>query len=83
VLSLSHVAKIEVDLSEKLMTTGDGVLLTYLLRSLGVTWATARNVILSRKGSMASKDQLERLVDTFNRTPPDVARKVFDVRSRR
>jgi uncharacterized protein (DUF2336 family) len=81
VLAVAHLGKIELEAAERIMTVAEPKMLIFLLRSHNFTWATTRAVISARKATLPNITQMRRYMDVFNQTTPDVAKKVFKVRS--
>jgi uncharacterized protein (DUF2336 family) len=81
VMSIAHIGKIDETAADRMLTVVDPKMLIYLLRSQNFTWATTRAVISARKLPLPNMHEMRRYMDVFNQTTPDVAKKVYRVRS--
>jgi uncharacterized protein (DUF2336 family) len=82
-LSLAHLGAVELHTAEKLMTKPDPKMLIFLLRGHNMNWSTTRAVISARPAPLPNMAEMQRYMDVFNQTTPDVAKKVFTVRAAR
>jgi hypothetical protein len=81
VVAIAHLGKMEIAAAEKMMSTPEPKMLIYLLRSRNFSWATTRAVITARKAPLPNMHEFRRYMDVFNQTTPDVAHKVYTIRS--
>jgi uncharacterized protein (DUF2336 family) len=81
VFALAHLGKMDEPGAAKMMSMVDPKMLIFLLRSQNFSWATTRAVITARKLPLPNMHELRRYMDVFNQTTPDVAKKVYAVRS--
>ncbi len=81
VLSIAHLGRTDEEGAERMMTVVDPKMLIFLLRSHNFSWATTRAVISARKLPLPNMHEMRRYMDVFNQTTPDVAKKVYRVRS--
>jgi uncharacterized protein (DUF2336 family) len=81
VLALAHLGRMELPSAERMISVADPKMLIFLLRSQNFSWATTRAVIAARKLPLPNMHEFRRYMDVFNQTTPDVAKKVYAIRS--